>query len=121
MKKPSKRRLRILKRWADLWESKPEEMEQTRKRATLAAKASYRSRIERLRLFMQEWPATLTSGELMLRCQMRAQDFGFLPRSIKTKLKRLGYIFHDPLRGVWVNNFKSAIDKHVPDERNDCH
>ena len=113
--------MRILKRWADLWESQPEEMEQTRQRATIAAKDAYRSRVERLRLFVREWPDTLTTPELMLRCQMRAQDFGFLPRSIKTKLKRLGYISHDPLRGVWVNNCKSAIDKHVTDERNDCH
>jgi len=98
------RRIRVLKRWARLWESDPEHMEAARQRATEASMNTYRSRVERLRSLLQDWPKEMTRQDVRTRCQMVAAEFGFQPPSMLKKLTRLEYLSYDAHRCVWVNN-----------------
>lgn len=81
-------------------------MEKTRLRATEAALNTYRERNRRLETYVREWPEILNNQELRERCLIRAEEFGFKPRSLKMKLKRLGLIAYDPGRKAWINNTK---------------
>ena len=112
-RKPS-RRIRLLKLWKRLWGERPGEMEKARLKATEAALNTYRTRNTQLAAYVQEWPATLTNRDLKERCQVRAIEYGFQPRSLKTKLKRLGLIAHDPARRVWVNLVKVRTSLDIP-------
>lgn len=98
------RRIRLLKHWKRLWREIPEEMEKTRLKATEAALNTYRERNQKLAAYVQEWPEILTNPQLKERCSIRATEFGFQPRSLKIKLKRLGLIAFNPDLKVWVNN-----------------
>lgn len=97
------RRIRILKLWKRLWREKPEEMEETRLKATEQARNTYRTRNQKLAAYVQEWPEILTNPQLKERCLTRATEFGFQPRSLKIKLKRLGLIAYNADLKVWVN------------------
>lgn len=98
------RRIRLLKLWKRLWRESPEDMENARLKATEAALNTYRTRNTKLATYVQEWPEILTNPQLKERCLIRAVEFGFQPRSMKIKLKRLGLIAFDPARKLWVNN-----------------
>ena len=98
------RRIRALQLWKRLWRENPKGMEETRLKATEAALNTYRTRNTKLAAYVQEWPEILTTPELKARCLIRATEFGFHPRSLKTKLKRLGLIAFNPDLKVWVNN-----------------
>ena len=79
-------------------------MEETRLKATEAALNTYRTRNTKLAAYVQEWPEILTNPELKARCLIRATEFGFQPRSLKVKLRRLGLIAFDRDLKVWINN-----------------
>jgi len=81
-------------------------MEQTRLRAIASARATYQGRNQKLKGYVSEWPKEITQDQLKERCFMTAQDFGFQPRSFKTKAVRLGLISYDPARKIWINNVK---------------
>lgn len=98
------RRIRLLKLWKRLWRENPQAMKEAQLRASQAAKNTYRTRNTKLAAYVQEWPEILTNPQLKERCLIRATEFGFHPRSLKTKLKRLGLITFDPARKIWVNN-----------------
>lgn len=83
-------------------------MEQARQRATEAAKQAYHKRSQKVVDFVREWPKELNNTELKARCQLRASDMGFKPRSFKTKVVRLGLIAYDPKRKVWVNRSQAC-------------
>jgi hypothetical protein len=100
------RRIRLLQLWKRLWRETPEQMEKTRLKATEAAQNTYRQRNQKLAAYVQEWPDTLTNPQLKERCLIRAEEFGFKPRSLKIKLKRLGLITFDPGRKLWINDTK---------------
>lgn len=104
------RRIRLLQLWKRLWRENPEGMEKTRLKATEEAQNTYRRRNQKLAAYVQEWPLTLTNRELKERCLSRAEEFGFKPRSIKIKLKRLGLIVYDPGRRIWVNRSKGVAE-----------
>jgi hypothetical protein len=96
----------MLQLWKRLWRENPEGMEKTRLKATEAAQNTYRQRNQKLAAYVQEWPKTLTNPELRERCMSRAVEFGFKPRSLKVKLRRLGLIAYDPGLKVWINRTK---------------
>jgi hypothetical protein len=100
------RRIRMLQLWKRLWRESPGDMEKTRLKATEAALNTYRTRNTKLAAYVQEWPEILTNPQLKERCLIRAVEFGFQPRSLKIKLKRLGLIAFDPARKLWVNRTK---------------
>lgn len=100
------RRVRLLKLWKRLWRENPQEMKEAQLRASQAAQNTYRTRNTKLAAYVQEWPEILTNPQLKERCLIRAVEFGFHPRSLKTKLKRLGLIAHDPVRKLWINRCK---------------
>ena len=103
------RRIRTLQLWKRLWRENPEGMEKTRLKATEAAQNTYRQRNQKLAAYVQGWPDTLTNPELKDRCLLRAVEFGFKPRSMKVKLRRLGLIAYDPGRKIWVNQTKQDM------------
>jgi hypothetical protein len=102
------RRIRLLKLWKRLWRETPDQMEKARLKATEAALSTYRTRNTKLAAYVQEWPEILTNPQLKERCLIRAVEFGFQPRSLKIKLKRLGLIAFDPARKLWVNRTKDS-------------
>ena len=99
-------RIRLLKLWKRLWRENPDKMEETRLRAVASAKATYHGRNQKLKTCVSEWPGEITQNQLKERCFMKAQDFGFKPRSFKTKAVRLGLISYDPAKKLWINRTK---------------
>lgn len=85
-------------------------MTATRIRATKAAQDTYRNRNSKLRLYVVDWPVVMTNEDLRNRCIDRAGEFGFKPRSVKTKLKRLGLIAYDPVRRLWTRPVNNPLD-----------
>lgn len=100
------RRVKLLRLWKRLWRETPDLMEKARLRATQAALNTYRQRNVKLTEAVREWPDLLTNPDLKDRCLIKATEFGFKPRSLKTKLKRLGLITYDPAGDVWKNTSK---------------
>lgn len=100
------RRVKLLRLWKRLWRETPDLMEKARLRAVQAARNTYQGRNTKLTEYVREWPDHMTNADLKDRCLIRATEFGFQPRSLKTKLKRLGLITYDPAGDVWKNTSK---------------
>ena len=83
-------------------------MEEARQRATEAARQAYHNRTQKVVQFVRQWPNELNNAELKERCELRASDMGFKPRSFKTKVVRLGLIAYEPKRKVWVNRSQAC-------------
>ena len=101
MPRPSNPQLRLLRFWKRLWRESPDLMEEARQRAVQGARKTYQLRTQKVRGFVEEWPDQLTNADLRTRCDLRAAEMGFKPRSFKTKVVRLGLISYDPKAKLW--------------------
>jgi len=103
MPKPSNPQLRLLRFWKRQWRESPTLMEEARQRAVQGAQRTYQARNLKVREFVTQWPMTLTNTDLKTRCELKAGEMGFKPRSFKTKAVRLGLIAYDPKAKLWLN------------------
>lgn len=93
--------LRLLRFWKRQWRENPELMEEARQRAIKQAMKTYQLRVQKVIGIVKDWPEQLTNSDLRTRCELRAAEMGFKPRSFKTKVIRLGLIAYDAKAKLW--------------------
>jgi FKBP-type peptidyl-prolyl cis-trans isomerase (trigger factor) len=100
--------MRTLMRWKRLWVEQPERMEQIRRAATKIASQKRQDRNLALKKLITSWPQYLSPDELKQQIETIAPNLN--PKSVVNRVRRLGYLTFDPIRGAWTNHTLQTID-----------
>ena len=103
-KDPSRKvlfRLAVTRGRQKAWRLKPEQMEQGRRKATLAAAAKSRKKHVGLVAWLSDLPSTMTSDQVLARIEGIYEG---KPASFFNRLRRHGLMTWDCHADVWVNH-----------------
>lgn len=111
-RRPSKAqlyRLKVLRHWANEWKTKPSEMEQHRVNATRAASKKRNNERNRLKFYIRDWPAEMTTEQFNQRLALLASLTARKRASLARLIRRWEFVCFDTKTMLWKNRICTEV------------